>query len=99
MKYTIVVIYALDFYSAHKKRSRGNQLIHRCLTRSPEQRWEQVGRDGALVKSQPEGRGFDSRSSRQVGTSGKSFTDSCLPMRFGVKLRYCIRAVVGSASE
>src|SRR6218665_3963408 len=27
---------------------------------------------------QPEGRGFDSRSSRHVGTLGKSFTYSCL---------------------
>src|SRR6218665_3940134 len=46
---------------------------------------------------QPKGRGFDSRSSRHVGTLGKSFTCSCLC--FGVKLRYSIRAVVGSASE
>ena len=47
---------------------------------------------------QPEGRGFDSRSSRHVGTLGKSLTYSCL-WRFGVKLRHSIRAVVGSASE
>ena len=48
--------------------------------------------------SQPESRWFDSRSSRHVGTTlGKSFTYSCL--RFGMKLRYSIRAVVGSASE
>ena len=35
---------------------------------------------GALVESmtQPKGRGFDSRSSRHVGTLGKSFTYSCL---------------------
>ena len=34
---------------------------------------------GALAHySQPEGRGFDYRSSRHVGTLGKSFTCSCL---------------------
>ena len=38
-----------------------------------------VGRGGALVetmtfKFQPEGREFDSRSNRHVGTLGKSFT-------------------------
>jgi len=39
-----------------------------------------VRRGGALVKSmtQPEGRGFDSCSSRHVGTLGKSFTYSFL---------------------
>src|SRR6218665_1746343 len=42
-----------------------------------------------------EGRGFDSRSSRQVGTLGKSLTHSCL-WRFGVKLRHSIRAVSGA---
>ena len=33
---------------------------------------------GWVDSFQPEGRGFDSRSSRQVGTLGKSFTCSCL---------------------
>src|SRR6218665_2908795 len=45
----------------------------------------------------PKGRGFESRSSRHVGTLGKSFTRSYL-WQFGVKLRHSIRAV-GSASE
>ena len=38
----------------------------------------------------PKVRGFESRSSRHVGTMGKSFTRSCL-LRFGVKLQYSIR--------
>jgi len=46
----------------------------------------------------PEGRGFEFLSSHHVGTLGKSLTRSCL-WRFGVNLRYSIRAVVGSASE
>src|SRR6218665_533123 len=33
---------------------------------------------GCVDSFQPEGRGFDSRSSRHVGTLGKSFTCSCL---------------------
>ena len=41
---------------------------------------------------QPEGRGFDFRSSRHVGTLGKSLIHSSL-WRFGVKLRHRIRAV------
>src|SRR6218665_3937785 len=43
----------------------------------------------------PEGRGFESRSSRHVGTLGKSLTRSCL-WRFGVRLRHSIRAVSGA---
>ena len=40
-----------------------------------------VGRGGALGRDdafRPEGRGFESISSRRVGTLGKSFTYSCL---------------------
>jgi len=44
---------------------------------------------------QSEGCGFDSRSSRHVGTLFKSLTRSCL-LRFGVKLRHTIRAVSGA---
>ena len=51
-------------------------------------------RIGKVDDSQPEARGFDSRSSWHVGTLYLQ-----LPVRFGVKLRYSIRAVVGSASE
>jgi len=47
---------------------------------------------------QPEGCGFESRSSRHVGTLGKSLTCSCL-WRFGVKLRHMYPCSVGSASE
>ena len=50
-----------------------------------------IGRGGPLVKSMT----LNWRvvgSSRHVGTLGKSFT-------YSVKLRYSIRAVVGSASE
>jgi len=43
----------------------------------------------------PKGHGFDSRSSRHIGTLGKFFTHSCL-WRFGVKFRHCIRAVSGA---
>src|SRR6218665_1381474 len=41
---------------------------------------------------QPDGRGFESCSSRHVRTLGKSFTPSCL-WCFGEKLRHSIRAV------
>ena len=58
--------------------------------------WWRLGWDDDF---QPECRGFDSHSSRHVGTLGKSFTCSCMPVHFGVKLRYSIRAVVGSVSE
>src|SRR6218665_3002933 len=40
-----------------------------------------IGRGGALAETMTfngQGRGFDSRSSRHVGTLGKSFTYSCL---------------------
>jgi len=37
--------------------------------------WWRLGSDDDF---QPEGRGFDSRSSRHAGTLGKSFTCSCL---------------------
>ena len=52
-----------------------------------------VGRGGDTF--QPEDRGFESRSSRHVGTLGKSFTCNCL-LRFSVKLRHSIRAVSGA---
>src|SRR6218665_2818690 len=52
-----------------------------------------IGRGEAV---RPEGRGIESRSSRYVGTFGKSFTHSCL-WRFGVKLRHIsIHAVSGA---
>ena len=54
--------------------------------------WWLIGRFDAF---RPNGRGFESRSSRQVGMLGKSFTYSCL-WRFGVKLRHSIRAVSGA---
>src|SRR6218665_2390599 len=46
---------------------------------------------GRVDSCRPEGHGFESRSSRHVGTLDKSFTHSCL-WRFGVKLRHSIRA-------
>src|SRR6218665_1815028 len=51
--------------------------------------WWLIGRTDAF---RPKGRGLESRSSRNVGTLGKSFTHRCL-WRFGVKLRHSIRAV------
>src|SRR6218665_223397 len=50
---------------------------------------------GLVDNFQPEGRGFDCRSSRPVGTLGKSLSHSCL-WRSGVKLRHSIRAVSGA---
>ena len=51
--------------------------------------WWRIGRVEAF---QPDGRGFESRSSRHVGTLGKFLTCSCL-WRFGVKLPHSFRAV------
>ena len=51
--------------------------------------WWLCGRFGAM---RPEGRGFESHSSRHIGTSGKSFTRSCL-WRFRMELWHSIRAV------
>src|SRR6218665_2369078 len=51
-----------------------------------------IGKDEAF---RTEGRGFESRSSRHIGTLGKSLTRSCL-WRFGVKLRNSLRAVSGT---
>ena len=51
--------------------------------------WLLVGRVCRL-----EGHGFEFRSSRHVGTLGKSFTCSC-QWRFGVKPRHSILAVKG----
>src|SRR6218665_3323113 len=48
--------------------------------------WWLIGR---VDICRPEGRGCKSRSSRHVGTLGKSFTHSRL-WRFGVKLRHSI---------
>ena len=56
-----------------------------------------VWRIGRVDAFRPKGHGFDSSSSRHVGTLGKSFTHSCL-WRFGVKFRHSVGAV-GSASE
>ena len=54
-----------------------------------------VWRIGRVDAFRPKGHGFDSRSSRHVGTLGKSFTHSCL-WCFGVKFRHSIRAVSGA---
>ena len=50
---------------------------------------------GRFVAFRPKVHGFESRSSRHVGTLGKSSTCSCL-WRFGMKLRHSIRAVLGA---
>ena len=52
-----------------------------------------VNYNGKVDAFRQKGHGFNSRSSRHVGTLGKSFTHSSL-RRFGVKLRYSIRAVL-----
>ena len=58
-----------------------------------------VERGGALVESMTFNRRAVGSTPAHVGTLGKSFTYSCLHVRFGVKLRYSIRAVAGRASE
>ena len=74
-----------------KGRSRG-VLIEAYDNQQRRRTWWRIG---WVDSFQPEGRGFDSRSSRLVGTLGKSLTHSCL-WRFGVKLRHSIRAVSGA---
>src|SRR6218665_887058 len=54
--------------------------------------WWLIGRVDAYFSK---GREFDSRSSRHVGTLGKSFARSCRRC-FGVKLRHSIRAMFGA---
>ena len=84
-------------YISHLRNLRAYIYIymrHQCATMSS----TYVGtwwRIGWVDSFQPEGRGFDSRSRRHVGTLGKSLTHSCL-WRFGVKLRHSIRAVSGA---
>ena len=53
--------------------------------------WWLIGR---FIAFRSKGRGFESRSSRHVGTLDKFFTRSCL-WRFSVKLLHGIRAVSG----
>src|SRR6218665_1545787 len=81
---------------------RGSTYSAICTKSSPEEHRASVTRSLASTAAdrfhhlfQPEGSGFDSRSSRHVGTLGKSLTHSCL-WRFGVKLRHSIRAVSGA---
>src|SRR6218665_3585341 len=52
-------------------------------------------RFGRVDHFRAKGHGFDSRSSRQVGTFGKFLTHNCL-WRFGVKFRHSIRSVSGA---
>src|SRR6218665_2223498 len=47
--------------------------------------WWRLGLDDIF---QPEGSGLDSRSSRHVGTLGKSFTCSCLALRRETPIPY-----------
>jgi len=54
--------------------------------------WRLIGRFGTF---RPKGHGFESHSSRHVGTLGKSFTRSCL-WCFDAKLQHSIRAVLGA---
>jgi len=51
--------------------------------------WWRIGWVNSFQPEPPEGRGFDSRSSRHVGTLGKSLTRSCL-WRFGVYQCICV---------
>ena len=56
--------------------------------------WWLIGR---VDSCRPEGRGFESRSRRHVGTLDKSFTHTHSWLwRFGMKLQHSIRAVSGA---
>ena len=59
---------------------------------NPAQRRWRIGLADAF---HPKGHGFDSRSSRHLGTLGKSFTHSCM-WCFGVKFQHSIRAMKGA---
>ena len=72
--------------------STGQRLREHKLQLNYGARWR-IGRSHAF---RPKGRGFESRSSRHLGTLGKSFTRSCL-WRLGLKLQHSIRAVSGAA--
>ena len=76
----------IGWITTFKQPRRLSGILHPCLNRGT---WWRIGWVDCF---QPEGRGFDSHSSRYVGTLGKSLTHSCL-WRFGVKLRHSIRAV------
>ena len=52
-------------------------------------------RIGRVDAFRPKGHGFDSPSSRHVGTLGKSLTHNWV-WRFGMKFRNSIRAVLGA---
>ena len=64
-------------------------LRRETLTQYP---WRLVGK---FVVFCPKGCGFESHSSRHVGTLGKFLTRNC-QWRFGVKLRHSILAVSGT---
>ena len=66
-----------------------NMLIHPWI--------QSVGRDGALAESITFNRRVVDSTPALAGTQGP--WASPLPVRFGVKLQYSVRAVVGSASE
>ena len=55
-------------------------------------RWWLIGKVDAF---RPKGHGFDTRTSRHVGTMGRSFIHSC-QRRFCVKFRHSIRSVSGA---
>ena len=67
----------------------------KMLNPPPRNLWGAWWLIGRFVAFHPKGRGFESHSSRHVGTLGKSFTRSCL-LRFGMKLQHSICAVSGA---
>ena len=71
-------------------------LLHKCRPTVFIHKYNSctVGRDDAL-HVRPKGYGFNSRSSRHVGTLGKSFTRSYL-WRFAMKFRHSVCAVSGT---
>ena len=79
----VMLLYNYLYIASHMRLFRGAlKLVGRV--------WR-IGRVDAL---RPKGHGYDFRSSRHVGTLGKSLTHSCL-WRFGVKFRHSIQAVSG----
>src|SRR6218665_3516648 len=79
MKQKLLNSKEFGFRTAHRRAARLNKP-------------KRKGRIGRVEAFRQEDRGYESRSSRHVGTLGKSLTHRCL-WRFGVKLRHSIRAV------
>src|SRR6218665_3941128 len=88
---TDVSTYCFQYYHPFSRSVFAVMIIVTIITINMVRVWR-IGRDDAF---RPKGHGFDSRSSRHVGTLYKFLTHSCL-WRFGVKLRHSIRDASGA---